>query len=65
MKISSCFLNVCTIIEELCLMHLSLLVVGVKEKLFSSYSFSNKSSVNNSILIQCACSVPKARVAVL
>ena len=46
-------------------MYLSLSVVGVKEKLFSSYSFSNKSSVNDSILAQCACSVPKARVAIL
>jgi len=46
-------------------MHLSLLVVGVKEKLFSSYSFSNKSSVNNSVLVQHACSIPKARIAIL
>ena len=46
-------------------MHLSLLVVGVKEKLFSSYSFSNKSSINNSILIQHAYSIPKACIAIL
>ena len=46
-------------------MYLSLLVVGVKEKLFSSCSFSNKSSVNNSVLVQRACSVPKACVAIL
>jgi len=46
-------------------MHLSLLVVGVKEKLFSSYSFSNKSSVNDSVLAQRACSIPKARVTIL
>ena len=46
-------------------MHLSLLVVGVKEKLFSSYSFSNKSGVNDSILMQHAYSVPKACVAIL
>jgi len=46
-------------------MHLSLLVVGVKEKLFSSYSFSNESSVDDYVLAQRACSVPKACVAVL
>ena len=46
-------------------MHLSLSVVGVKEKLFSSYGFSNESGVNDSILVQRACSIPKARVAVL
>ena len=46
-------------------MHLSLLVVGVKEKLFSSYSFINKSGVDDSVLVQRVCSVPEARVAVL
>ena len=46
-------------------MHLSLSVVGVKEKLFSSCSFSNESGVDDSVLVQRACSIPKARVAAL
>ena len=45
-------------------MHLSLLVVGVKEKLFSSCGFSDESGVDDSVLAQRACSVPEARVAV-